>query len=346
MSYWFSKTNFIASATLEVSSKADGVVGYPLKEGSGSAALVSDGRYSGPAGTLYSVEIDSVTVGRGIGQATFRWKRTDSSSGWEATGRATKESIVTLDRGVKIKWVGGPGDDFKLGDRWTIETATPFGPAGLHDLNRDTVFRSGGLDGPNWIKADLGSAKRVRAVFVMDHNISPTATLTLQANSTDSWASPPYEQSLTHGKTRLGLFLDRTYRYWRLVIQDQTNPDGLIEIGEWFVGDGLVSGLVMPGGPDMGIDGSDLDWLPRQVFSGVFIAPDSSTLAGLWEWYDELLAADKRRERPFLFCADSIDPGPNTYLMKFVNQKLSHTQVGPDTYRIQVNMIELGKTNV
>ena len=61
------------------------MVGYPLKEGAGrgSAAAVTTGEYTGSSGTIYVVEIDSVGLGKEIGQATFRWKRADSSSVWE-----------------------------------------------------------------------------------------------------------------------------------------------------------------------------------------------------------------------------------------------------------------------
>ncbi len=346
MSYWFSKTNYLSSAALEVSSQAAGVVGYPLKEGSGSAAAVTAGEYAGPAGTIYLVEIDSVASGKEIGRATFRWKRADSVGGWEEVNRFTSASVVSLDRGVKIKWMSGSGDDFALGDRWTIETPSPFGPAGLYDLNRDTVFRSGGLDDPTWIKADLGSARQAGACFILDHNFSASATLTLQANSADDWTAPPYEQSLSYGQDRIGLLLDQTYRYWRLVVQDPTNPAGLIEIGEWFLGDGLDSGLLLPGGPARGLDGSELDWLPRQVFSGTFVAPSSTVLSALMEWYEELLTADSRRMCPFLFCTDQENPGSNTYLMRFQGRNLNHGQTGPDSYPVQMSMIEVERTNV
>lgn len=346
MSYWFSETNFLASATLSVSSLAEGVVGYPLKEGLGSAAAVSDGSYTGSAGALYRLEIDSVDAGKEIGQATFRWKRSDSASGWEESLQATSDSTLTLDRGVEVKWIAGSGDDFELGDAWTIETGTPFGPAGLTDLNRDTAFRSGGLDGPTWIKADLGSARQVLACFVMDHNFSSGATITLQANTADDWNSPAYEQSLTYNQAKIGLFLDQTYRYWRLAVEDGSNPDGYLEVGEFFLGQGLDSGLLLPGSQEIGLDGSDLDWTPRTVFSGVFVAPGSTVLENLMGWYARLLEADKRRERPFIFCLDRDDPGSNCYLMRFVNQNLNHVQIGPDSYRVQIGLIELERSDV
>ena len=346
MSYWFSETNFVASASLSVSSQAEGIVGYPLKEGLGAAAAVSDGSYTGSGGVLYRLEIDSVSAGKEIGQATFRWKRSDSASGWEESGRATSESVAVLDRGVKVRWIGGTGDDLELGDRWIIETNTPFGPAGLADLNRDTAFRSGGLDGPTWIRADLGSAKRVRACFIMDHNFTSEAALTLQANGTDEWTTPAYEQSLTHHEAKIGLFLDQTYRYWRLTAADASNPDGYLEIGEFFLGQGLDSGLLLPGSQEMGLDGSELNWTPRTSFSGVFVAPSLTVLEGLMDWYAGLLEADKRRLRPFIFCLDKDDPSPNSYLMRFVNQNLNHVQIGPGSYRIQIGLIELERSDV
>ena len=339
-------TNYLSSASLEVSSQAAGVVGYPLKEGTGSAAAVTTGEYTGPSGTIYVVEIDSVGPGKEIGQATFRWKRADSSSVWEEVNRPTSASVVSLDRGVKIKWMSGAGDDFALGDSWTIETPSPFGPAGLYDLNRDTAFRSGGLDDPTWIKADLGSARQAGACFILDHNFSASASLSLQANSADDWSDPLYERSLEYGEGAIGLFLNQTYRYWRLAVRDPANTQGYIEVGEWFLGTGLDSGLVLPGGPVMGLDGSELDWQPRQVFSGTFVAPGSIVLNNLLSWYEELLAADKRRKHPFIFCLDQDDPGSSAYLMRFQTQNLNHTQTGPDSYQVPLSLIEVEKSDV
>ncbi|MBW1713252.1 MAG: hypothetical protein JRJ59_08925, partial [Deltaproteobacteria bacterium] len=54
MSYWFSETNLLTEAQLNASSTAAGVVGHPLKEGTGSAAAATDGPYSGSSNRSYT----------------------------------------------------------------------------------------------------------------------------------------------------------------------------------------------------------------------------------------------------------------------------------------------------
>lgn len=88
-----------------------------------------------------------------------------------------------------------------------------------------------------WVKVDLVSAREVDAFFisgVLDQvfPVSSTAVCTLQANSVDSWTSPPLSRTLT--RTDDGFFevmddlaaIDKTYRYWLLKIVDRTNSVG------------------------------------------------------------------------------------------------------------------------
>jgi hypothetical protein len=55
----------------------------------------------------------------------------------------------------------------------------------------------------------------------------------LQAYSDDVWTVPPaYESAaLTWNAQCLVLFLDQTYKWWRITIEDGSNPDEYIEIG-------------------------------------------------------------------------------------------------------------------
>jgi hypothetical protein len=97
-----------------------------------------------------------------------------------------------------------------------------------------------------WIKWDLGISSNPTAfVLVGPRNepirISPSATLKLQGNETDSWSSPSYETTLTyHDSVIYTLDTDGLHseglRYWRLSISDTSNPLGYVEIGSLFLG--------------------------------------------------------------------------------------------------------------
>ncbi|MBW2619285.1 MAG: hypothetical protein JRC92_10465 [Deltaproteobacteria bacterium] len=112
------------------------------------------------------------------------------------------------------------------------DASYPF--ANLFDLNHNTAWRSVDLD--VWLKADLKSAQQVTSTALLDHNLTSGATITLEANSTDSWVSPAYSQVLTWTEGHLVLSLDQTYRWWRLVIDDPTNPDGFLTAIVWHLG--------------------------------------------------------------------------------------------------------------
>lgn len=72
--------------------------------------------------------------------------------------------------------------------------------------------------------------------------ISPSATIKLQGNETDVWSSPSYEQTLTYDDVAIALFdadglHTEALRFWRLYIEDLSNPLGYVEIGSIFLGD-------------------------------------------------------------------------------------------------------------
>ena len=90
---------------------------------------------------------------------------------------------------------------------------------------------------------DFGSAKQVTAVGIFGHNLTSGATVTLQGNASDSWGTPTYSQALTIVTDSLSdvipkicFFLDQTFRYFRLRLQDASNPDTYIEIGRLWMG--------------------------------------------------------------------------------------------------------------
>lgn len=231
--------NLITSdAMLTVSSERAGAVGLAVKVGQGSASLQAAGPYTGANPGQYVVEIDSVVSGTGIGQATFRWRPTSTST-WTAQGVATSTSPVVLENGLTVAWTTGGGIDLASGDYWTITADKPYGKARLMDRDRDTEWRSDGVGVAVTVDVDLGSAQAVDVVALCDHNLSAAAVIAIAGNSTASWGSPPLSETITRQATNVLRYLttgSRTYRYWRLTLTDTANPDGYLRLGELFLG--------------------------------------------------------------------------------------------------------------
>lgn len=93
------------------------------------------------------------------------------------------------------------------------------------------VWRSTGVSG-QWITFDCGAPAHITMLAMFGHNLTVGATIQLQGNNADSWSSPGFSMTVARGAgPAVAAFLDRTYRYWRIVVDDAANPDGYIEIG-------------------------------------------------------------------------------------------------------------------
>ena len=134
-------------------------------------------------------------------------------------------------------------------DTWDAATITSSSETG--DLVDDNIihdfigkpWRTTG-DSSEWIKFDLATATKLTCIGIFGHNFTSAATVTLEANATDSWGAPSYSQALTiavDGDSvvfdRLVFFLDQTYRWWRLTVVDAANPDTYIQIGRIMAGE-------------------------------------------------------------------------------------------------------------
>jgi hypothetical protein len=83
---------------------------------------------------------------------------------------------------------------------------------------------------------DTTTATALTYFAIMSHNLSSGVTLTLEANATDSWGSPSFATSLTYNsEIILKNFAEQAYRYWRLTISDNSNPDEYIQIGSLYL---------------------------------------------------------------------------------------------------------------
>lgn len=83
--------------------------------------------------------------------------------------------------------------------------------------------------------ADLAAAAAVTAFLVLNHDLLVSDTIKLQANSSDAWVTPPYDQALTHSSGVISLTLSETYRYWHLSAT-LASEDDVRNIGRVFLG--------------------------------------------------------------------------------------------------------------
>jgi hypothetical protein len=104
------------------------------------------------------------------------------------------------------------------------------------------VWRST-ADTGQWVKFDLGTAKKITMVAVFGHNLSAGAVVTLQANDADAWENPAYSAALASTSSAIVHFLDKTYRWWRITVEDGANADGYIEIGRICAGEYYEPGV-------------------------------------------------------------------------------------------------------
>jgi len=170
-------------------------------------------------------------------------------------------------------------------DTWDAATITSSSEAG--DLVDDYVvndflgrpWRTTG-DSAEWIKFDLGAATEITCIGLFGLNVTSAATVTLQAHTSDSWASPDLDQTLTvatdSDSTALAQIVyfptaNNTKRWWRVTFADAANPDGYIEVGR------IKAGAYYE--PARGYsDGSSIEWVDPS---------EGSTVAGTLTAYRE-----------------------------------------------------------
>lgn len=343
---WMNKEqNYITSASmLTPSTEKAGVAGAAIKTGTGAGALEAGGAYIGEADALYTVEIDSVSGGTEIGQASFRWK--DGGVNWNATGLLTSEVPINLNNGVTIKFIGGAGDDFAQGDAWEFTAVKHFGRERLLDLDRGTAWRSAGLDNPDFITADLGQARLVSAAIIADHNFTAEAEIRLQANTSGTWTDPAYDQALTHHEGLIAVFPDQTYRYWRLAVTDSSNPDGFVSLGEFYLGSFLeLSFGVILDDFKRGLVMSDPQKEAKESFAfDLFISQPSETQA-LTGFFRSLMNLEDGRVEPFFFCWDHSSASSATKLVR-VESGILFVNTSRDYHRFGLSLIEEPCSNV
>ncbi len=95
---------------------------------------------------------------------------------------------------------------------------------------------------------DIGTTEDVDSVIMMwpkedGIRLTDDATVKIQANATDVWTAPAVNQTLTidndYSVASHFFSTDQSYRYWRISIEDATNPYEYIELGMCWIGKAL-----------------------------------------------------------------------------------------------------------
>ncbi|MCK5645020.1 MAG: hypothetical protein KAJ19_29745 [Gammaproteobacteria bacterium] len=170
----------------------------------------------------------------------------------EATGADQYSCTFSPTTGI---WAIGNNDGPTFSLLWNTGTnsANSVGPTiGFSAAADDTGSLGYAADAPaihteEWIEFDFSAARNIDSfVLVFDpvdgSTLSSSAVVTLQANSSSSWGAPPVSQVVAFDSV-YNVFSHfftaaENYRYWRILIEDPTNPDhvnidlGVVVLGE------------------------------------------------------------------------------------------------------------------
>lgn len=196
----------------------------------------------------------TITAGHYTSSASFF---TAIKTALEVPGASTYTVVADTTTGkVKItsNGVGGGGI---LTIKWSV--AGSLDMAGI--LGYDTASNDTGaltytadvlkIHTSEWLKWDMGAPLNPKAIAVFGERntpiqLSPDAIVTLQGNETDAWTSPSYEAVLDSSEESLVGYNDdglhtEPLRFWRLLIEDQSNALGYIELNKIYLGDAFVT---------------------------------------------------------------------------------------------------------
>lgn len=90
---------------------------------------------------------------------------------------------------------------------------------------------------------DLGEEKNISCFVLGGTNLKTGDTITLEANASDGWTTPAYSQTIPFYKKNQLLFLDETFRYWRVSMSSTVD---MVKIGHIFIGQFIQLDGVLP----------------------------------------------------------------------------------------------------
>lgn len=99
-------------------------------------------------------------------------------------------------------------------------------------------WRSTGIASEN-LQIDLGSALAIDILGIINHNLTSSATITVNGGSSANPDGSQYTTTITWRQFDAFKLLTATqsWRYWKFIFADTTNPDGYIRVGFCILGD-------------------------------------------------------------------------------------------------------------
>jgi hypothetical protein len=130
----------------------------------------------------------------------------------------------------------------------TASSEDPNFPASnLKSPHRSKRWRSTNVSS-EWVVFDFQTAEPVDSVAVLWPKevgilLSGAAGVFIQANATNVWSSPAlsYPMTIDNDYVMASRHFEtpESYRYWRVVVSDDTNPNGFLELGVVWIGAAL-----------------------------------------------------------------------------------------------------------
>ena len=154
---------------------------------------------------------------------------------------------------------------------------------GLKDTRLTKKGRT--IDAANqWVKHDMQEVISASKFTILNHNFSGAAVVNLEANTIDDFTTPAFTHSVTIQENIYELFSVQDYRYWRITVDDPTNPDGFIEFGYDFIGvETLFPGMDL--GAELPVDDTSVvDTSPtgeRYADKRIFLEQNTFNFAGM-----------------------------------------------------------------
>lgn len=233
---------------------------------------------------------------------------------------------------------------------------TNFPAANVVTTNYSNVWRSTAAGASaETLTVDLGSAQTVDAVGLGNVNFQSTATVTVAGNATDSWGGPTFgpETIVATGLdgVRRNLYhplsSSQSFRYWRISITDNGNPDGFLEVGRWFQGVKVTVTDSFDANITLNHRFGSVEL--RTEYDQAFVFSRDRNLDLNISWTNvraatrtELLAlfrTVKANGSPFFFVFDTTSPAEAFYV-RMAQQGFNEVKIDFNVYRLSMILIE------
>jgi len=137
------------------------------------------------------------------------------------------------------------------GTNWTSTSTQPSSTDGfsVNNLNTDIVeqywrSQTGILSATITCDTELAQGVYLDTLAILNHNLSGSAIIILQASNDPSFATIPINEQLEYEVSNMYYIApnlpQNAYRYWRLAITDTGNADGFLRIGTIIFGSSVI----------------------------------------------------------------------------------------------------------